>query len=263
MRSEKVYLRHLLDALAVCSEYRPKLGHRAEDGYTLEAFRELYGSDPFYSWLGLDSPSVYAALRASGGITSLYRQIGIGCERLFRAIIQDQLQLSEEESSWSYTVREGNRTRELKLDARIRVAAISDEEKRETVLLWIARACDFLGLATEQADNLGGMVFEVRQGYKSKDSKRQNADIQNATNAFAHSYMMVIPVFSMQIDEDLLDRYRAHKMLVLTGTLRDDDIASTYAFSRSVLGYDLAGFFQRNADHLRAEIREILGRLVQ
>ena len=31
---------------------------------------------------------------------------------------------------------------------------------------------------------LKGTVFEVRQGYKSKDSKRQNADIANAATAY-------------------------------------------------------------------------------
>ena len=33
-------------------------------------------------------------------------------------------------------------------------------------------------------ENLAGTIFEVRQGYKSKDSKRQNADIANAVTAY-------------------------------------------------------------------------------
>jgi len=37
-----------------------------------------------------------------------------------------------------------------------------------------------LGLPNPTRQSLQGGVFEVRQGYKSKDSKRQNADVANA-----------------------------------------------------------------------------------
>lgn len=48
-----------------------------------------------FSWFGLEHPLVYAAHKAAGGITSVSRQIGIGCE-LFRAVLMDALGLSEE-----------------------------------------------------------------------------------------------------------------------------------------------------------------------
>jgi hypothetical protein len=34
----------------------------------------MYGADPFCSWVGLDSPLMYAAHKAAGGMTSVYRQ---------------------------------------------------------------------------------------------------------------------------------------------------------------------------------------------
>jgi hypothetical protein len=37
-----------------------------------------------------------------------------------------------------------------------------------------------VGVAATIANSLTDTVFEVRQGYKSKDSKRQNADIADA-----------------------------------------------------------------------------------
>jgi hypothetical protein len=43
---------------------------------------------------------------------------------------------------------------------------------------------------------LHGTVFEVRQGYKSKDSKRQNADVSNASNAYAKGYLPVNMILS-------------------------------------------------------------------
>jgi hypothetical protein len=46
---------------------------------------------------------------------------------------------------------------------------------------------------------LTGTVFEVRQGYKSKDSKRQNADIANAATAYTKAYLPCAVILSTQI----------------------------------------------------------------
>ena len=119
------YCQMVLEPILVCEKYKPKMG-RAGEGYELEAFQNLYREDPFYSWLGLDSPLVYTAHKAAGGITSIYRQIGIGCERLFRQILVNELNLSPSDACWSYeTPAKSGKPRTLHLDARIPVAAIS------------------------------------------------------------------------------------------------------------------------------------------
>ncbi|MCX6277959.1 MAG: hypothetical protein NT004_07665 [Bacteroidetes bacterium] len=92
-----------------------------EDGVSLSGFLKLYGSDPFYSWIGLDSSLMYAAHKAAGGMTSV----------------------------------------------------------RQTPK--------------------NGVVFEVRQGYKSKDSKRQNADIDNATVAWANIIYQYLQFFRLKL----------------------------------------------------------------
>lgn len=78
------YLKTLIDPIRVCASYRPKMGQGADAGLSLEQFQNLYRADPFYAWYGLDHPMMYAAHKAAGGMTSIYRQIGIGAERLFR-----------------------------------------------------------------------------------------------------------------------------------------------------------------------------------
>ncbi len=99
-------------------------------GFTLEEFKRLYQADPFYTWFGLDSPFVYAAHKAAGGITSVYRQIGIACERLVRQLLRDALGLSAEGVAWSYQVRgTGGRERTLSLDARIPLEEIEDSTR--------------------------------------------------------------------------------------------------------------------------------------
>lgn len=100
--SDEAYLRLVLDALEVCRRYRPKFGKGRSSGFILDEFRQVYQADPFYTWFGLDSPLVYAAHKAAGGITSVYRQIGIACERLIRQVFQDALGLTSEDAHWSY-----------------------------------------------------------------------------------------------------------------------------------------------------------------
>ena len=104
MTNDDKYLEIVSDALRVCSQYNPKFGRGKKGGYTLDEFQDLYQSDPFYSWFGLDSPLVYAAHKAAGGMTSVCRQIGIACERVFRTVLQDTLGLTTEQANWSYTV---------------------------------------------------------------------------------------------------------------------------------------------------------------
>lgn len=124
-------------------------------------------------------------------------------------------------------------------------------------------AADAVGVDTRVFASLTGTVFEVRQGYKSKDSKRQNADIANASTAYIKSYLPCAVILSNQIDGDIVSRYRSEKWAILTGVLgRNDPLTSTYDFMRDVVGYDLAAFFERNADTLRAEVTKVLRALL-
>ncbi len=93
----------------------------------------------------------------------------------------------------------------------------------------------------------------MRQGYKSNDAKRQNADVSNAANAFAHRYLPVMLLLSVQIPDNLAERYQRAHWLILRGTVGGKATDSTYVFCRDVLGYDLAGFFRRNSAAIKAE----------
>jgi hypothetical protein len=240
------------------------MGRGGKDGLSLQAFQKMYRDDPFYSWLGLDNPLMYAAHKAAGGMTSVYRQIGIGCEELFRAILQDELGLSSESASWSYLYTGADRReRKLSLDGRIILDEVMDSGKRLRILDWIREACAELGVKRSIARKLQGVVFEVRQGYKSKDSKRQNADLANAATAYTQAYLPCVFLFSTQLDDDLQIRYRNEKWIILTGQLPSaTPLQSSYAFMREVIGYDLAGFFQRHRVVLRKEINNVLQALL-
>lgn len=261
---DKEYLALLLDAIRVCANYRPKLGHGGKAGYSLQEFQEMYRNDPFYSWVGLDNPLMYAAHKAAGGMTSVYRQIGIGCESLFRKVIEDSLGLREGDVKWSYTVKKGRgKSRTLYLDARIPTETVPDPKARSRIQAWMAQSAEALEVNDRVAASLQGIVFEVRQGYKSKDSKRQNADIANAATAYTKGYLPCAAILSLQIDDDIAQRYRNEKWILLTGnTAEQSPHKSIYSFMRQIIGYDLAAFFQRHSDILKVEVNNVLIKLL-
>jgi hypothetical protein len=261
---DQEYFDILVGAIRVCAQYKPKFG-QGGDGLTLQQFEVLYGADPFYNWMGLNSPMMYAAHKAAGGMTSIYRQIGMGGQWVFNKVLQNTLGLTEAQANWTYMVPSttgGNRS--LSLDGRIDLADVQDAAKRDRVKLWLED-----GLRRVLVDSASanapkkGVVFEVRQGYKSMDSKRQNADIANAAHAFVEGYLPAVVVLSTQIDGTLVTRYTQARWLMLTGTNGGTPTDSTYAFCRDILGYDLAGLFERNSARFRAELEKVLIALLE
>lgn len=127
MKRDEHYRRIVLEPIYVCAKYKPEMGQGRGEGYELEAFQKLYRANPFYNWFGLDSPLMYAAHKAASGMASIYRQIGIGCERLFRQILIDELDLSLEDANWSYeTQTHSGKKRTLYLDGRIPIDGVKN-----------------------------------------------------------------------------------------------------------------------------------------
>lgn len=260
--NEEEYLNIFLEPIKRCKDYRPKFGKGNKyKGFSIEEFKTLYGEDPFYAWIGLDNDLMYSAHRAAGGMTSIYRQIGVGCERLWRQIIIDVTGYTNTDyATWSYTTQTSSgKNKKLSLDGRLEIEQIRNREVLFRVDRWIDEYCSNLG---EVAKPSHGIVFEVRQGYKSKDSKRQNADIDNATVAWANSYLPVFAIFSSQIDSDIVLRYRNNRCGILIGTMNDNPQISLYSFCNRVLGYDLAGFFQRRSGEIKEQINLVLETLL-
>lgn len=247
----------------MCKIYKPKFG-RGREGIDYQTFRQIYSEDVFYVWFGLDNPLMYSAHKAAGGITSVYRQIGLGSEELIRRILQDEFDLTVDQATWSYQLEvDSGRKRTLKLDGRVSPQHISDQAKRRKVIDWMKATSEYLSVNPRVASAMQGIVLEVRQGYKSKDSKRQNADMTNAAEAYTQGYLPVLTVLSSQIDNDIMERYERGKWLVLRGILSNDPLTSTFAFMRHVVGYDLAEFFERNADEIREFTRDVLESLLK
>lgn len=257
-----MYLEILLEPLRKCAAYKPGFGRSRGTGTSLDEFTALYGQDPLYHWIGLDSDLMYAAHKAAGGMTSIYRQLGIGCERLFREILRRSLGLADDEITWGYKIDAGEgRSQTLTLDARIDADFLRDALDRERFAGWLNRVGTEIGV-DPAARGLRGAVFEVRQGYKSADSKRQNADLRSGVRAYADGYFPVVMLFSRQLNQAVEHRYREAGLLVLVGTLYGNDTQSSYSFCRDVVGFDAGQFFERNADRLRGEFVAVLQALL-
>ncbi|MDW8405540.1 hypothetical protein [Chloroflexus sp.] len=260
---DEKYRNIFAQSIRTCLEYRPKFGKSSETGLSLADFQQLYAQDLFYHWLGLNSPLMYAAHKAAGGITSIYRQVGMACQDLFRQMLQDHLSLSPDQTVWQYEIPAASgKPRQLALDARVEWGHITDEQKRQSMQQWLTEAGNVIKLKPSVIERLRGAVFEVRQGYKSKDAKRQNADIANAIHAYAEGYLPVIILFSQQIDNDIAHRYRKNSWLILIGVREGTATTSTYSFCREIIGYNVADFFDRNAEYIRVEIENVLQKLL-
>lgn len=246
-----------------CLSYMPKFGNsQNKEGVSLGDFLDMYGNDPFYSKIGLNSPYMYAAHKASGGMTSIYRQIGIGCERLFRQIIMQATEYSDYSfTQWSYkTKTKSGKDKTLSLDGRIDLSEINNVKVKALVYEWIIQYCEILGI---DSHGIKGAVFEVRQGYKSKDSKRQNGDLDNATVAYAYHYLPIFTVFSSQIDSDIVLRYTNNRCGILTGTIQGNEFSSLYHFSHKVLNFNLLEFFDRNSKEIQKVVTTVLKKLLE
>ncbi|MGH8894159.1 MAG: hypothetical protein ACRDWY_12790 [Actinomycetes bacterium] len=287
---DKGYVDLLLSGIRRIKEFEPQLGKGRS--VSLDEFSEIYGDDPLYHWVGFDSPMMYAAHRTAGAMTSMYRNLGSGCENLFKQVLRDQLGLTEDDIKWTYVAtseevgsfagqesplidysnvtdvagaaedlespepsKAKSRSKSNTLDGRIDVSAITVPERVEVVKSWLEELRKGQGVVWDPL----GAVFEVRQGYKSMDSKRQAADIANASQALQRQRMPVLVVMSKQIDDVLVRRYRASGWGLLKGDNEiDDPLLSTFAFFEQILGYDLVSFFERNHETMRAEVEAVL-----
>ena len=255
------YKEIFLSPLRKSRKNQPAFGGSAkETKSSYEAFLDLYGSDQFYAQLGLASEEVYSAHKAAGGLTSVYRQLGIGSERLFRAILMDKLGLSEEKINWQYEYQASPKNKVHTLDARISCSDL-EGSKKVKVNDWLDESLK--RVSKNSSIKVEGAVFEVRQGYKSADSKRQNADLRFGINAYQSSLLPVFAVFSNQVNMPVMNRYQSNGMLVLTGVSSNDPTVSTFAFFDDVVGFNLANFFERNKTSISKEVVSIVGSLLK
>jgi hypothetical protein len=185
----------------------------------------------------------------------------LGCEHLFKEILFDALCYTDRSFvEWSYKAKtRAGKEKKLSLDGRILFSEVKDNDVKERVVKWADDYCTVIGATTPQ----NGVVFEVRQGYKSKDSKRQNGDIDNIAVAWSQGYLPVFAIFSAQIDETIVLRYKNSRGGIIIGSFAGTSHESLFVFCNEILGFDLAVFFERNSATIQTEMHITLGALLE
>ena len=197
-------------------------------------------------------------------MTSFYRQLGIACERLARSVFSVALGLQPDQVRWEYRVPgDESKDRVLTLDAKISLAEIPDPIVKDRIENWLGKAAARSGVAPSVAERLNGAVFEVRQGYKSADSKRQNADLGFGVQALKEGYLPCVLVFSGQVSEVVADRYRRQGLYVMLGSSSPAAHENTFEFFRDTVGWDLSAWLFHNRQTLRDEVERIVGHLLE
>ncbi|HEX3551376.1 MAG TPA: hypothetical protein VHT53_13410, partial [Candidatus Elarobacter sp.] len=190
------------------------------------------------------------------------RQLGRACEALYRQIIADCTNIAPADLTWQYvSTGSGGRSEVLTLDAKIALADLQSEQRRR-MRRWMKDCIAKLPMPSSKIDTLLGAVFEIRQGYKTKDSKRQNADLRFANRALGEDFLPVMMLASAQVDQDVYRRYIGANLHVLVGSRHFDAALSTFAFFDRVLGYDLIAFYERNASAIKNEMEAIFKKIL-
>ena len=181
---------------------------------------------------------------------------------MLREIIRDALGLDEKQTAWCYPYSKPDGKKGIHvLDARISLRDV-DASRRRQLSGWISSVGQHIGLDAAKLKRINGVVFEIRQGYKSADSKRQNADLRFGMSAYQEGLLPAFMILSQQVSESVIARYKNNNMAVVTGVLESDPQCSTFAFFNQVVGYDLAAFFKRNSETLKSEVRRIVHALL-
>ena len=233
------YLAALIEPVQKSRHHRPRFG--TETRIDADSFRSMYGADLFYRTVGLSDPAVYAAHRAAGGMTSVYRQLGIGARDLVRAILADAFGMTTEEATW--------RVRGQDLGCVVSSDCWEETAPWYELYHWLAR----VGRGSR------GVALEVRQGIKTGDARRQHSYVEaNAKDAVHRGLLPVLFLLSNQANERVIEGYRDAGWRVLMGDPAGTVEDSSYAFLRTVAGFDLAAFLERHAETISAEVGGIV-----
>jgi len=233
----------------LASDSLPKFG--GGRGVSLADWVETRNNDPLYSIVGLNDPTIYTAHAGSSVMTSVYRQLGVGIERLFRliSVSKDWINCSNpDELKWTFVSSNGH-NREL--DLLIRRDMITDANKQRQLY----EIASMMG-EPPPIEEFRGIVFEIRQGYQSADSKRVAGDTEIVSRAREEGLLGVVVIASNSYNRGVIRNYRASGLPVLVPASGSEGNAGScpYAFINDFLDYDLEAAFSRVGSTLRERI---------
>ncbi|QYX32804.1 type I restriction endonuclease [Sphaerospermopsis torques-reginae] len=192
-----------------------------------EEFQQIIANDPAFGCLGLDDER-YVIARVGGNlVTSLHRKIGDMYQALFAYLLKESFGLTENELHFSVTVKIGERDQIRSTDGLIR----KDKFNQNIPTEWMQFA---------------GIGFEVRSCYQIGDSKRIQADYDISLALKANNILPVMLVFCNTSLKSPLSR--------LSKSWEVYEGINSFNLVRSITGFNLYDFLQKNSEPLKNEI---------
>jgi len=125
-------------------------------------------------------------------MTSVYRQIGIGCQNLFRTILRDSFGLSDEDVTWSYEILlPTGRKRLLYLDGRVPLDRIPDKSKRDRFHEWMRESANEVGINPKGIRHPGrnGLRGSARLQEQGLEAPERRISANAATTIYQLGYL--------------------------------------------------------------------------
>ncbi|MEA5533148.1 type I restriction endonuclease [Crocosphaera sp. XPORK-15E] len=195
-----------------------------------QEFQQLIAGDPAFGVLGLDDERYIIARVGGNLITSLHRKIGDMYEALFRYLLKERFELTEEDLNFSVEVKIGDRIQMRSTDGLIKKDKFNQNIPQE----W------------SQYEGIG---FEIRSCYQIGDSKRIQADYDMSLKLKEQNILPVMIVFCNTSLKSPLAR------LSKSWNLYQGE--ESFNIVHSITRFDLYDFLQRNSDVIKQEINNI------
>jgi hypothetical protein len=238
----------VMEHLSKLADYLP--GPVKKAGGSRDHLLARYRNDPVYSIFGLDSMEYLAATLAGGTVTSIHRKLGDIYEGCVRAVFMHAFNLNADQVVYSATIRSGTTDETRSADAYLqfdRLPPDAAERIRAYCLEEVAQ------ISANPQINLIGIGMEVRHCYATGDSKRTQADEAMARHLLVSGILPVMPLFCDQSNRGIVDRYRS-VWVIKQGM-------ESYDMVRTLSGYDLYGFMNRNTEDFRQPVLSLLRNL--
>lgn len=196
-----------------------------------EDFQTLIANDPAFGALGLDDERYIIARVGGNLVTSLHRKIGDLYEGIFAYLLKETYSVGDNELHYGVEVKIGDRVQIRSTDGLI------TREKYNT----------FIPQNWRQFDGVG---FEVRSCYQIGDSKRIQADYDMSLALKANDINPVMLIMCGTSLRSPVTRL-AKSWELYEGT-------NSFELIRTITGFNLYGFLQKNSKILKAEIDKVL-----
>lgn len=244
---DQILFDRVMDHLSKIDGYVP--GPVKKSGGTKELLLENYKTDPLFSIFGLDSPEYIFATLSGGTVTSIHRKIGDVYEDVVRTIFVHRLGLSFEDISYSAAIQSGSEIEDRTADAYLQFDKLEPEDR-----VRVEQFCqdELLKLTSNPQMNMIGVGMEIRHCYQTGDSKRAQADEALGRHFVLSGILPIVPFFCNQSNPSIIRRYRQRSIWVVKEGLE------SYAAVKSLSGYDMFDFMNRNRDDFRKPVLDLL-----